>query len=70
MTDCTVVRRRTLCAEQLREGMLLDFEDGEPGIVSKLKHTANKVLFTARQCDYSLDRDEILQAVIIMRVVG
>lgn len=65
-----IIRRRTLRADQLREGMLVDFEDGEPGIVSKLKHTANKVLFTARQRDYSLDRDEILQAVIMMRVVG
>ncbi len=65
-----IIRRRTLRADQLREGMLVDFEDGEPAIVSKLKHTANKVLFTARQCDYSLDRDEILQAVIMMRVVG
>ncbi len=65
-----IIRRRTLRADQLREGMLVDFEDGEPGIVSKLKHTANKVLFTARKCEFALDRDEILQAVIMMRVVG
>lgn len=65
-----VIRRRTIPAEQLRDGMMLDFDDGEPGIVSKLKHTAHKVLFTARECEYSLDTDDVLQAVIIMRVVG
>lgn len=66
----TIVRRRTVRADQLREGMLLDFDDGNPDMVKELKHLAHKVLFTSRGCQFALDRDDIVQTVIMMRIVG
>lgn len=65
-----IIRRRTIRADQLREGQLLDFEDGNPSMVSDVKHLARKVLFNARGTQFALDRDEMLQTVIIMRLVG
>lgn len=65
-----IIRRRTITASQIREGVLLDFDDSEPGMVSEVKHLANKVLFKARGCEFALDRDEMVQLVVIMRVVG
>ncbi len=66
----TIVRKRAMRAEQLREGMLVDFEDGEPDTVKDVKHLAHKVLFTARGCEFALERDEMIQTVFMMRVVG
>lgn len=66
----TIVRRRAIPASQLRDGVLLDFDDDEPGMVKNVKHLAHKVLFTARDCEFSLDRDEMVQLVILMRIVG
>ncbi len=65
-----IIRRRSIRADQLREGVLLDFDDGDPGMVSEVKHLAHKVLFNARGCQFALDRDEMVQLVILMRVVG
>lgn len=65
-----IVRRRSIAASQLCDGVLLDFDDNEPGLVSEVKHLAHKVLFKARGTEFSLDRDEFVQLVILMRVVG
>lgn len=65
-----IIRRRTITASQIREGVLLDFDDNDPGMVSEVKHLAHKVLFKARGCEFALDRDEMVQLVILMRVVG
>ncbi len=70
MTGTTVIRRRSVRAEQIREGVLLDFDDKEPGMVSNVKHLAHKVLFTARGCEFALDRDDMVQLVVMMRIVG
>lgn len=70
MTANSVVRRRTIEACQIRDGVLLDFDDGEPSMVSEVKHLARKVLFTARGTQFSLDADEQVQLVVLMRVVG
>lgn len=64
-----IVRKRQLQACQLREGMMLDFEDGEPGMVSGLIHAAHKVLFAARGDQFSLDRNEIVFVCTIMKVI-
>lgn len=66
----TIVRKRAMRAEQLREGMLVDFEDGEPDTIKDVKHLTHKVLFTARGCEFALERDEMIQTVFMMRVVG
>lgn len=65
-----IIRRRIVRADQLRNGVLLDFDDSEPGMVSELRHLAHKVLFKARGIEWSLDHDEMVQLVVIMRVVG
>ncbi len=66
----TIVRKCTITAHQLRDGMLLNFDDDNPGMVSNVKHVVNKVLFRARNTEWTVDRDEILYTVVIMRVVG
>lgn len=65
-----IIRRRAIRADQLRDGVLLDFDDADPGMVSNVRHLAHKVLFKARGIEWSLDRDEMVQLVVIMRVVG
>lgn len=64
-----IVRKRQLQAHQIREGMMLDFDDGEPGMVSGLIHAAHKVLFTARGDHFSLDRNETVFVCTIMKVI-
>ena len=70
MSDNSIVRRRTISASQIRDGVLLDFDDGEPGMVSEVTHLARKVVFMARGTQFSLDADEMVQLVVLMRVVG
>lgn len=65
-----IIRRRAIRADQLRDGVLLDFDDNEPRLVSDVKHLAKKVLFKARGCEFTLDKDELVNLVIIMRLVG
>lgn len=65
-----VVKRRTIAASSLREGMLVDFEDGEPAMAKNVRHLAHKVLFDAKGDQFSLDRDEQIQTVIMMHIVG
>jgi hypothetical protein len=65
-----IIRRRAVRADQLRDGVLLDFDDSEPGLVSDVKHLAKKVLFKAHGCEFALDKDELVNLVIIMRLVG
>ncbi|KAF2282439.1 hypothetical protein GH714_044124 [Hevea brasiliensis] len=42
-----VIKRRTIAASSLRDGMLVDFEDGEPAIASNVRHLLHKVSFCA-----------------------
>lgn len=65
-----IIRRRTITAAQLRDGVLLDFEDEDPGMVSEVKHLARRVLFTARGTQFSLDRDEQIILVTRMQLVN
>lgn len=65
-----IIRRRTITASQLRDGVLLDFEDEDPGMVSEVKHLARRVLFTARGTQFSLDRDEQIILVTRMQLVN
>ena len=65
-----VVKRRTIAASSLREGMLVHFEDGEPAMAKNVRHLAHKVLFDARGDHFSLDRDEYVQTVFMMHIVG
>lgn len=65
-----IIRRRAVVAAQLRNGMLLNFDDNEPAIIDEVKHLAHKVLFNARGTQFCLDNDEMVQLVMIMRVVG
>lgn len=65
-----VIRRRMISASSLREGMLVDFEDGEPAMAKNVRHMAHKVLFEARGDEFSLDRDEQIQTVFMMHIVG
>jgi len=65
-----VIKRRTIAASSLREGMLVDFEDGEPAIASNVRHLLHKVSFDARGDRFSVDKDEQLVTVLMMRVVG
>jgi len=62
-------RRRTIAAHQLRECMLIDFEDDNPAMVSQIKHMAHSVLFTARGTEFRLDRYDQVIVVIRMEVV-
>lgn len=64
-----IIKRNSITAAQLRDFMLLDFEDGEPGMVSAVRHLAHKVLFTARNTEFSVDSDEILYVVKLMQLV-
>lgn len=64
-----ITRRRSITAAQLRDGMLLDFDDEQPGIVSDVKHLAHKILFMARGTQFALDRDEHVMLVIRMQLV-
>lgn len=65
-----VVKRRIIPASSLREGMLVDFEDGEPAMAKNVRHLAHKVLFDARGDQFSLDRDEQIKTVFMMHIVG
>jgi len=65
-----VIKRRTISASSLRDGMLVDFEDGEPAIASNVRHLLYKVSFDARGDKFSVDKDEQLVTVLMMRVVG
>lgn len=65
-----VIRRRAISASSLREGMLVDFEDGEPAQAKNVRHLAHKILFEARGDEFSLDRDEQIQTVFMMHIVG
>lgn len=65
-----IIRRRTITADQLRDGVLLDFEDEDPGMVSEVKHLSGRVLFTARGAQFSLDRDEQIILVTRMQLVN
>lgn len=50
--------------------MLIDFDDGEPGMITNVRHLAHKVLFTARNTEFSADKDEIFCAVQRMTIAG
>lgn len=63
-----IVKRLTVAASQLRDFMLIDFDDDEPGMIHNVRHLAHKVLFTARGTEFSVDKDEILQVVLLMRL--
>lgn len=51
-------KRRQCKAADLRDYMLLDFEDGEASIIKNVKHLASKVLFESRGTQFSLESDE------------
>jgi hypothetical protein len=53
-----IAKRRQCKASDLRDYMLLDFEDGEASIIKEVKHVASKVLFMSRGTQFSLDSDE------------
>ncbi len=63
-------RRRTIAASSLRDGMLVDFEDGEPAMAKNVRHLAHKVLFDARGEKFTLDRDEVISIIFMMLIVG
>lgn len=48
--------------------MLIDFDDGEPGMITNVRHLAHKVLFTARNTEFSADADEIFCVVQAMKL--
>lgn len=62
-------RRRAIAAHQLRECMLIDFDDDQPAMVSNVKHLPHSVLFDARGTQFRLDKFEQLVVVIRMEVV-
>lgn len=62
-------RKRMIRATALRDGIVLDFEDGTSAPVSEVIHLAHKVLFTARGTPFSVDRDELVCAVFSLEVV-
>lgn len=64
-----ITRSRTVRADTLHDGVLLDFEDGEPGMVSEVQHMAHSVLFTARGTQFRLERDEQVTMVTRMQLV-
>lgn len=53
-----IAKRRQCKAADLRDYMLLDFEDGEASIIKEVKHVSSKVLFISRATQFSLDSDE------------
>lgn len=53
-----IAKRRQCKASDLRDYMLLDFEDGEASIIKHVKHLASKVLFESRDTQFSLESDE------------
>ncbi len=63
-------RRRTIAASSLRDGMLVDFEDGEPAEAKNVRHLSHKVLFDARGEKFTLDRDEVISIIFLMLIVG
>lgn len=64
-----IMRRRTVRAESLHDGVLLDFEDGEPGVITEVRHLAHSVLFTARGTEFRLERDDEVMLVTRMQLV-
>lgn len=64
-----IVKRRQCKASELRDYMLLDFEDGDPSLIKEVKHLASKVLFMARGTNFSLDNDEEVFVVTRMTLV-
>lgn len=65
-----IIRKRKITAAQIRNNVLVDFNDGEPSIVSNVRHLAHKVIFTARGCERSLNYNDEITIVILMRIVG
>ncbi|WP_313682390.1 hypothetical protein [Pantoea sp.] len=63
-----IVKRLGVTASQLRDFMLIDFDDDEPGMIQNVRHLAHKVLFTARSAEWSVDKDEILYVVTNMKL--
>lgn len=53
-----IAKRRQCKASDLRDYMLLDFEDGEASIIKEVKHVSSKALFMSRGTQFSLDSDE------------
>lgn len=65
-----IIKRRSIPAHQIRDGIFLDFDDGVPQRVSDVKHLAARVLFTASGTQYSLEQDEHVSHAVVMRLVG
>lgn len=63
-----ITKCSSVTASQLRDFMLIDFDDGEPGMTTNVRHLAHKVLFTARNTEFSADKDEIFCAVQRMTI--
>lgn len=53
-------RRLKTEAGRIQNGMMLDFEDGQPREVSEVRHQRGKVLCVVDGIHYSFERDELV----------
>lgn len=64
-----MIKKRAVKAADLRDGILLDFDGGEPAIIRKVIVGDHMVEFTANGTKFTVERDEELVQVTRLTLV-
>lgn len=64
-----MIKKRAVKAADLRDGILLDFDGGEPAIIRKVFVGDHMVEFTANGTKFTVERDEELVQVTRLTLV-